>query len=158
MCALGSRCRSNTDPESGGTTCLTLPASYGIVCFMYFCRVKDHHNLLHNVPLLNNACVRQVVSNKWFPLIRRPYSTTLRALRKLLAKRNAHSVCASPRRANRRRPMHAARIHAERIPGSRNLRASRRREETHPSKMIVSSGRTPRCQDCHRANRAQDVS
>ena len=28
-----------------------------------FCRVKDHHDLLHDSPLLKNTCVRQVVSS-----------------------------------------------------------------------------------------------
>ena len=38
--------------------------------YVFFGRVKDHHNLLHYSPLLKKACVRQVVLDKWFPLIR----------------------------------------------------------------------------------------
>ena len=30
-----------------------------------FARVKDHQKLLSNSPLVQNACVRQVVLNKW---------------------------------------------------------------------------------------------
>ena len=30
--------------------------------------VKDHHNVLHDSPLLKKACVRRVVLDKWFPL------------------------------------------------------------------------------------------
>ena len=33
-----------------------------------FRRVKDHHNLLHYLPLLKNSCVRQVVLDKLFLL------------------------------------------------------------------------------------------
>ena len=33
-----------------------------------FRRVKDHHSLLNHSPLLKKNCVRQVVSDKWFPL------------------------------------------------------------------------------------------
>ena len=33
-----------------------------------FRRVKDRHNLLHDLPLLKEPCVRQVVLDKWFPL------------------------------------------------------------------------------------------
>ena len=29
---------------------------------------KDHHHLLHDSPLLKNACVRQVALDEWFPL------------------------------------------------------------------------------------------
>ena len=42
-------------------------ASFGLCVF---CRVKDHHNLLHYSPLLKKASVRQVVLDKLFPLIR----------------------------------------------------------------------------------------
>ena len=31
--------------------------------------VKDHHNLQPYVPLLRKTCVRQVVSDKWLPLM-----------------------------------------------------------------------------------------
>ena len=34
-----------------------------------FHRVKNHHGLLHDSPLLKNTCVRQVVLDKWFPLM-----------------------------------------------------------------------------------------
>ena len=30
--------------------------------------VKDHHGLLRDSPLLKKTCIRQVVSDKWFPL------------------------------------------------------------------------------------------
>ena len=33
-----------------------------------FLSVKDHHELLHSSPRLKNTCVRQVVSDKWFPV------------------------------------------------------------------------------------------
>ena len=33
-----------------------------------FRRVKDHHILLHDSPLLKKTCVRQVVLDEWFPL------------------------------------------------------------------------------------------
>ena len=31
-------------------------------------RVKEHHKVLHDSPLLKKTCVRQVVLDKWFPL------------------------------------------------------------------------------------------
>ena len=31
--------------------------------------IKDHHQLLHGSPVLKNTCVRQVVLDKWLPLI-----------------------------------------------------------------------------------------
>ena len=31
-------------------------------------RVKDHHTVLHDSPLLKKTCVRQTVLDKWFPL------------------------------------------------------------------------------------------
>ena len=43
---------------------------------MCYCRVKDHYNLLHYSPLLKTACVRQVVLDKWFPMILRGAGTT----------------------------------------------------------------------------------
>ena len=33
------------------------------------CSVKDHHNLLHDSPLLKKSCARQVVLDEWLPLI-----------------------------------------------------------------------------------------
>ena len=33
-----------------------------------FCRVKDHHKLLHYSSLLKKTCVKQVVLDKWLPL------------------------------------------------------------------------------------------
>ena len=38
------------------------------VVLCVFCRVKDHHNLLHYLLLLKETCVRQVVLDKWLPL------------------------------------------------------------------------------------------
>ena len=32
-------------------------------------RVEDHHTLLHCSPRLKKTCVRQVVLDKWFPLM-----------------------------------------------------------------------------------------
>ena len=34
-----------------------------------FRRIKDHHSLPRYSPLLKKTCVRQVVLDKWFPLI-----------------------------------------------------------------------------------------
>ena len=34
-----------------------------------FCRVKDHHKLLHYSPRLKNICIRQVMLDKWFPVM-----------------------------------------------------------------------------------------
>ena len=40
-----------------GTTCLTLLVYCGLVCFMTtFCRVKDHHYLLHYSQLVKSTC------------------------------------------------------------------------------------------------------
>ena len=39
-----------------------------LVCFVFFRRVKHHHSSLHDSPLWKNACFRQVVLDKWFPL------------------------------------------------------------------------------------------
>ena len=46
-------------------TCLIRPH---LLC-VFFCRVKDHHNLLHGSPCLKKTCVRQVVLDEWLPLI-----------------------------------------------------------------------------------------
>ena len=58
----------------GGTTCLTLlsrclsnTASF-VSCV--FRRAKDRHNSLQHSPLMKQVCVRQVVLDKWLPLIR----------------------------------------------------------------------------------------
>ena len=48
------------------TTCLIRPHLVYALCV--FRRVKDHHHLLHDSPLLKNTCLRQVVIDKWFPL------------------------------------------------------------------------------------------
>ena len=45
-------------------TCLIRPHLF----YVYVCRVKEHHNVLHYAPLLKKTCVRQVVSDKLFPL------------------------------------------------------------------------------------------
>ena len=34
-----------------------------------FCRVKDHHKLLHDSSLSKKACFRRAALDKWFPLI-----------------------------------------------------------------------------------------
>ena len=57
----------------GGTTylsdatCLIRPRLF----YVFVCRVKEHHNVLHSSPLLKKACVRQVVLvlGKWFSLV-----------------------------------------------------------------------------------------
>ena len=38
-----------------------------VVCVA--CRVKDHQHSLHYSPSLKKTCVRQVVLDKWFPLV-----------------------------------------------------------------------------------------
>ena len=48
------------------------PAAPWLVASFVLCmfrRVEDHHNLLHESPLWEKACVRQVALDKWFPLI-----------------------------------------------------------------------------------------
>ena len=45
---------------------LSNAASLGLCGFR---RVKDRHKLLCYLSLLKKACVRQVVLDKWFPLI-----------------------------------------------------------------------------------------
>ena len=47
----------------GGTTCLTLLTSYGLICFLrhYLSNTPNSLNLLHYSPRLKNTCVRQVV-------------------------------------------------------------------------------------------------
>ena len=49
----------------GGSTCLMHTASF-VLRAVY--SVKDHLNLTKYSPLLKKTCVRQVVSDKWFPL------------------------------------------------------------------------------------------
>ena len=49
-----------------GTSCLALLAYYGLTCFLR--HYLSHTGKLHDAPLLKNACVRQVVSDKWVPL------------------------------------------------------------------------------------------
>ena len=53
--------------------CYSSTAPFSVVCV--FRRVTDHHNLLHDSSLLKKACVRQVVLDKWFPLM---YDTSAR--------------------------------------------------------------------------------
>ena len=53
------RCLSNA------TSCLSNAASF-VLCVVR--HVEDHHNLLHDSPLLKKTCVGQVVLDKWFPL------------------------------------------------------------------------------------------
>ena len=67
----------------GGTTCFTLLDIMRPRLYCVFCRIKDHHILPHYSSPLKNACVRQVVLGKWFPL------------------RRAHVRAASFRRAER---------------------------------------------------------
>ena len=42
-----------------------------VVCV--FRRVKEHHHVLHSSPLFRTPCVRQVVLDKWFPMIHTIY-------------------------------------------------------------------------------------
>ena len=64
-----------------------------VFCVVY--SVKDHHNSLHCSPLLKNTCVRQVVLDKWFPLIQSSHLVSRRGRRRVrqLAERLGLAPC-----------------------------------------------------------------
>ena len=68
--------------QLSGTTCLTPLVKCGLVLCV-FCRVKDHDILSYYLSGLKNVCqtVRQVVSEKWFPLIQVAYTSETRRRR-----------------------------------------------------------------------------
>ena len=54
----------------GGTTCLALLVQFGLICFYGItCLIRQTLFFLHGSQLLKNTRVRQVVLDKWFPLI-----------------------------------------------------------------------------------------